>query len=331
MMPRLDPVVGGFSVRQWGVVLALLGLALAHPVIAQTTLYWDRVNGSGAGTGATLNGTWDTATTSNWNSNSSGSGSRTTYTSGSDAVFSAGTSASGYAYTITVSGTQSASSISIKEGTVTFSGGTAINLSDGTPDFTVASGLTTNVSTDITGTNGLNKLGAGTLVLDTSDKSYTGTTTISAGTLDLAFNQNFSTVALAGGTLKLSSATTNITDFNITANSTIDFGGASAALNITNFAISGGVTLNIINWVNGADFFFASTWAGATYNTTGSTPMNQVIFNSPTFTGSDTKWLPYGNHEITPLPEPSAYGAMLLAAATGLVFLRRRRLSPSPT
>ena len=118
MMPRLDPVVGGFSVRQWGVVLALLGLALAHPVIAQTTLYWDRVNGSGAGTGATLNGTWDTATTSNWNSNSSGSGSRTTYTSGSDAVFSAGTSASGYAYTITVSGTQSASSISIKEGTV---------------------------------------------------------------------------------------------------------------------------------------------------------------------------------------------------------------------
>lgn len=324
MSPRLDPMVGGLQVRQWGVVLALWGLAVVSPVAAQTTLYWDRANGAGAGSGATLNGTWDTATSNNWDTTATGTGGRITYISGSDAVFSSGTSAIGQTYTITVSGTQSASSISIEEGTVTFSGGTAINLSDATPDFTVASGLTTNVSTDITGTNGLTKLGAGTLVLDTNDKSYTGTTTISAGTLDLAFNQSFSTVALAGGTLKLSSATTSITNLNITATSTIDFGGANATLNATNFSISGGVTLNIINWVNGADFFFATNWTGAVYNTTGAAPMNQVVFNSPTFTGSDTKWLPYGNHEITPLPEPSTYGAMLLAAATGLIALRRR-------
>ncbi len=320
----LKAFVGGLQVRHWGPVLALFGLAMASPVAAQTTLYWDRANGAGAGSGATLNGTWDTATSNNWDATATGTGGRVTYISGSDAVFSSGTSAVGQTYTITVSGTQSASSISIEEGTVTFSGGTAINLSDATPDFTVASGLTANVSTDLTGTNGLTKVGAGTLTLNTSDKSYTGTTTISAGTLDLAFNQNLSTVALAGGTLKLSTATNNITDLNITANSTIDFGGANATINVTNFTIAGGVTLNIINWVNGADFFFATNWTGAVYNATGATPMNQVVFNSPTFTGSDTKWLPYGNHEITPLPEPSTYGALLLAAATGLIVLRRR-------
>jgi len=304
--------------------LLTLGCVVGMAVTAkgQTTFYWDRTSGSGAGTGSTLNGTWDTAT-QNWNTNSSGSGSRNTFTSGGNAVFSASTSATGQTYTITVSGTQNASSVTIEEGIVTFSGGTAINFNDASPDFTVASGLTTTVSTNITGTNGLNKLGAGTLIFGSNDKSYSGTTTISAGTLDLAFNQSFDTLALAGGTLKLSSTSTTITTLNVTANSTIDFGGTDAALNLTNFNISAGVTLNIINWVDAADSFVTQNWTGASFDTTGAIPMNQVVFNSPTFSGDNTKWQSY-DKQITPVPEPSAYGALLLGLGGSLVAWRRR-------
>jgi autotransporter-associated beta strand protein len=315
--------------RLSAVLLAAGGALLLAPcVIAQTTFYWDR-NGAtaGAGTGAILNGTWNT-TTANWSTSSAGNTATTTFTSGGNAVFSAGTSATGQTYTITVSGTQNTSSITVEEGTVTFSGGTAINFNDSTPDFTVNSGLTTTVNTNITGSNGLNKLGAGTLVFATNDKSYTGTTTISAGTLQLNFNQSFSTVALAGGTLRLSSATTTITTLNVTANSTIDFGGAAATLNLTTLNISAGVTLSIINWVNASDFFMTQNWTRAGYDTTGASPMNQVVFSG--YTASDTRWLSYedstgsGYHQITPVPEPRTFGAALVAAGLCLGWWRRR-------
>jgi hypothetical protein len=59
-------------------------------------------------------------------------------------------------------------------------------------------------------------------------------------------------------------------------------------------------------------------------DTTGSAPMNQVIFNSPTWSGSDTKWQGYDD-QITPVPEPSTYGAMLLGAMGALLGYRRWR------
>ena len=303
--------------------------------LAGQTLYWD-ANGTATGSGATPTGTWSTASggvNNRWNSNING----TTTTPGAwldnrDAVFSAGTNGTN-AYTVTVDpfATILVSSINIQEGTPTFTGGT-ITLNNATPNFTVGTGRTTTVNSDIAGTNGLNKLGAGTLILGTSDKSYSGTTTISAGFLNLAVAQTFDTVNLSGGTLTLSgtSTGTTITNLNVTATSTIDFGGAVADLTATTLTISAGVTLNIINWTNASDHFFATNWTNAAFDTTGATPMNQVVFNSPTFAGNNTRWLSSGSHEITPLPEPSAYGALLLAATTGLVFWRRRRVSAQP-
>ena len=49
--------------------------------------------------------------------------------------------------------------------------------------------------------------------------------------------------------------------------------------------------------------------------------MNQV-----TFTGSsnnDTSWQGY-DHQITPAPEPSTYGALFIGLSLGLVAWRRR-------
>ncbi|MBL9214950.1 MAG: autotransporter-associated beta strand repeat-containing protein [Opitutaceae bacterium] len=283
----------------------------------QTTFYWDR-NGATTGAGTTPTGTWDT-TSANWNTNSGGTTAAETFTSGGNAVFSAGTNATG-TYTVTVSGTQNVSSINVQEGTPTFTGGT-INFSDSTPDFTVGSGRTVTVNSNISGTNGLNKLGAGTLVFASSDKTYTGTTNISAGILSLTANQAFDTVSLTGGTLSLNNVSASITTLQITANSTIDFAGSSSTLNVTNLSISAGVTLTITNWANAADFFYTTNWTGATYNTSGAAPMNRIDFNGAP--ASATLWQGYDN-QITPVPEPSLYGALLLLAASGFVFWRRQ-------
>ena len=59
----------------------------------------------------------------------------------------------------------------------------------------------------------------------------------------------------------------------------------------------------------------------------GGTPLNQIGFTgysslTPTWVaGSHDGWF---NREIRPAPEPATYGAILLAAASSLVFWRRR-------
>jgi autotransporter-associated beta strand protein len=229
-------------------LLASAGLVVGQ---AQSTFYWDR-NGAPAGAGNTstiLTGTWDT-TTANWNDTSTGSNATEKFVSGSNAVFSAGTSAAGVGYTVTVSGTQNANSISVEEGTVTFSGGT-INLVG--PSFTIASGLTTTVNSVVSGSSGLTKLGDGTLLL-AGTNTYSGGTTLSAGTLSLGNNN-----ALGSGTLTIGTGTTitasggsraianNVNvggNFTIggsqalTFNGTINLGGGNRTITVDNTAVT---------------------------------------------------------------------------------------------
>ncbi|HVZ63017.1 MAG TPA: autotransporter-associated beta strand repeat-containing protein, partial [Lacunisphaera sp.] len=217
------------------------------------------------------------------------------------------------------------------------------NIIFGTGQLTAgANNSNTTFSGHLTGTTGslLAKTGSGTLTISSnvnaSPGDFAGNLQLDAGTLALASATNTfanSTLTIsAGATLKLTDATLNIANLALTGTGTItlDFSGTASILNVTNtLTIASGITVNVINWQNAADYFYAANWTGAVVDFRGAAPMNQVVFDSPTWVGNDTKWQSY-DRQITPVPEPGTYGAMLLAASSLLLGYRRWRRSRTP-
>ena len=154
--------------------------------------------------------------------------------------------------------------------------------------------------------------GSGTLV-----KSGSGTLTLGAG-----MNLSAGNLVLNGGTLNLGGTTSTFKSLSVTANSVIDFGtGGASVLNILNsVTVAAGVTLTIQDWTNGVDYFYSGT-------SPGSTALGQIVFTGST--GADTKWQSF-DHEITPVPEPSLYGAAFVFTGLCAVVWRRLRDRPRP-
>jgi hypothetical protein len=88
-----------------------------------------------------------------------------------------------------------------------------------------------------------------------------------------------------------------------------------------------GSTLTINGWNDEKEYFYATNFTGALPNATGGPPENQIYFTGPysDTTGTTTKWLSWGQHEITPVPEPATYGALFTAATLGLFFWFRSK------
>lgn len=274
----------------------------------------------GAATNVQFNATDDNATVSNiqlrgnWSANSlifnnvddnfsiiNGTGSRTLTLTSGDITRTAGSS-----------GTQS-----LAMTTLTLAGDAAMNIA-GTGSLTISS-----IINETGGARALTKSGVGELILSAAN-TFSGGVTVSAGTLTLANASAMGTgnVTLAGGTLRLSGVNVSVGTLNVTGNSTIDFTGVST-LNLTNFSISAGVTLNIINWVAASDFFYATNWTGATQDVMGSAPMNQLTFSG--YSASVSGWDSWDNQVRPHVPEPSTYGALLLGTLAGIMAWRRFR------
>jgi fibronectin-binding autotransporter adhesin len=183
---------------------------------------------------------------------------------------------------------------------------TAILTKNGTGTLTIAGDFNAGAA-DFAGTVNLN---AGGLAFDV-DNAFTGTLNVFAGT-----------------TLRLSDAILSVANLNFTGSGTItlDFSGTSS-LSVEHLTIAAGITINVINWTNATDYFYTQNWAGAVPEVRGDSPMNQVVFAD--FTANDTKWQWY-DQQVTPVPEPSTYGALLLAAVTGLLGYRRWRAGRQP-
>ena len=169
--------------RSASIIVGLIAIQATFSLLHADTYYWDS-NGATAGFG-TANGTWGTSAF--WSTDSTGASAtaNTTILDADDVNF--GTATDGYTggRTVTISGTQTAKSITIgsASGAVTLSGGTAFNLGNANTIITQNSASNSTISTVIGGgTNGLTKAGSGRLIL-TGVNNYSGNTTVNGGTL----------------------------------------------------------------------------------------------------------------------------------------------------
>jgi autotransporter-associated beta strand protein len=194
-------------------------------------------------------------------------------------------------------------------GAVTLGSASRINSDAGT--LTLAGGLTT-------AGNALTIGGAGNTTLSGAlSFGSTSLTKEGAGTLTLNSNLNLSggTLALYGGTLALNGITLTADSLNVGSSSVIDFGGAASILNVNSLSIATGAILTITGWTNSIDYFYSQL-------NPGSVNLSQIVFT--TFSGSDTHWQSW-DKQVTPVPEPSTYGLMLMGAGLSFYLWRRRR------
>lgn len=198
-----------------------------------TLNYWD-TNGSAAGAGGVApSGTWDSSAT-NWSASAEGDAATGAWTSGEGAVFSVGTDAID-PYTITVSGAQTASALWFQDGTTTIGGdgiilnGQAIVRTDGSA----------TVNSVISGSDGLLKVGTGTLSLG-GQSTFSGNTVVNDGTLRLSGGGGFSGTIRgsvdvnSGGILELATGDATGYRANGTQLTSINLNGDNLHVAVTN-------------------------------------------------------------------------------------------------
>jgi hypothetical protein len=156
----------------------------------------------------------------------------------------------------------------------------------------------------------------GTIVIN-SGVSLTLTDSFSAANINIILNGG--TLYLGGG---LSHTFGNLT-INAATGSVIDFGTTgSTVAQFANVNVTGSGNLAVNNWTDMVDYFLATNSPGAQ----GTSPTNKVVFAG--YVGNNTKWRPLtggSNGQLTPVPEPSTYGAIFLGSAAGLLWWRRCR------
>lgn len=233
-----------------GVAVVIIGLQSAQ---AQATYFWD-TNGATAGSGAAT-GTWNNAITL-WSTSATGTvvpGTVTT-TNADDLFFSAGTNGTGG--TVTVSGTQLAHSITFDDPVaITLSGGTAINLGNGT---------------------------AGSGLFYTANAANTISTAIilNSGATALNFTNSGTSLQAISGTIT-GAATSGTQALTLGATST---GGLNLSGVISNGAAGGNVSLNVNSSGSGFTILSgASTYTGGFTLTSG-----RVVINSGSGTAGST-------------------------------------------
>jgi autotransporter-associated beta strand protein len=184
-------------------LIACLSGLFDRPLRA-ATFYWDTDtstagnNADGTGLGGT--GTWDTATTNWWDTTNLVLWPNTNVDA---AVFSGPFSILPTLNTVTLISGVTANQLRFERSGYTLTGGD-LTLAGTTPTLHVNMGETATISSQISGTAGLTKTGGGSIRLGNAANDYTGTTTISNGTVIIdnngALGTDSSTVIVAGTT-----------------------------------------------------------------------------------------------------------------------------------
>jgi autotransporter-associated beta strand protein len=235
-------------------------------------------------------------------------------------------------------------------------GAATVALGSSTLTVGIAGGPDTTFAGSITGAGNLSKDTNSKQVLS-GNNDYTGTTTVSAGTLEvtgslsgttavtvntggtLLMNSAASnivnttaTVAMAGGTLAFGNAanqTQNLGAMTLTANSILDFGagGGNDKFHFAGFVNTAG-TLAITNWLGndagGTDGAHDRlVFTGLFTDFTSSFSQSQISFNG----SSGYAAINFGgtSYEIVPVPEPATTALIGSIALCALVGYRERR------
>jgi len=333
----------GKSIDQLSVLIAIALLTLLGSTARATDRTWDGGGVSGNlhlwgakqnWGGASVPGDTDQATFSSVVGNSS------TPSLGATAASIGGILYNSSAAGFTIGGT---ATLTINANSGTLGAGTGIRLTSGsansqTINAPIALGLsqtwdiqanTLTVGGAISGAAmTLTKTGSGTLVFNTA-ATYTGGTTLSAGTLRLGAADvlpNSGTFTFAGGILAGNNFGDSIGPLSLTANSTLNLsaGGATPSLTFASASWTAG-TLTINNWTGTGsggtdDKIFITADPGSTF-------LSNIQFTG--FAAGAT-WL--GTGEIVPVPEPIHYalgifGLVFAGVRVGRYYVARRRMA----
>lgn len=177
-------------------------------------------------------GTWTSLVDGNWGDASNWAGNTVAVGYDATATFNAASGA-----TVTLESNRMIGNLAFSVSDYTIGGASSLTLNAAvTPSVSVATGRTAAISANVAGTRGMEKVGAGTLVF-TGVKSYTGGTTVTEGTLELAGGNSGNSI-IRGALTIAPGATVNITGGDGTG-----FGWNNP---VTAFNINGG-TLNAVN------------------------------------------------------------------------------------
>ena len=202
--------------------------------------------------------------------------------------------------------------------------GTTIN-----PTGTITNSGTGTGSTTISAVIGTNVLGvvqnsATSSLTLSGNNTYTGATTISAGTLAIGASEriaNTSNLILGGGTFALGGFTETLGTLQLTANSGLDLGSGGKAIFADSSLVSwtGGTTLSVTGtFVSGSSIRFGSTSGGLSGSQWG-----QISIAGFTLTGLDASGFLVGT--ASAVPEPATYAALAGLGILGFAAYRRRR------
>jgi autotransporter-associated beta strand protein len=233
-------------------------------VLASAAMAWPCA--AADGTWLTLNGTTPWSTTSNWSGGTVADGVNST------ALFTANIDG---ALDVTLNDVgRTIGNITFTDSTtdshnMTISGSNALTLdrSSGAPVIIVSSAnRTLTISSVVAGTDGLNKGGPGTLVLDNPSNSYTGATSISEGTLSISSIGN-----VGGGNSAIGAPTTEATGRIV-----MGIGNLNGILRYTGGAQSTDRTIQVSSSTNGNNGGAAIINDG-----TGALTFTAAAFNNP--------------------------------------------------